>query len=103
MKPRHFIIGGVVLAAILYLTSCLWWGVWINWESKYDLKNLAGLTPAQVDKQLGPAYYDPRLPPTNWKNEQQDGPLALGYNSGAYYITVGFSGGKVVRVDHYTK
>lgn len=92
------------MVAVLYVTSCLWWGVWINWEPKYDLKNLTGLTPAQVVQRLGTPYYDPRLPSTNgWKNEQVDGPLALAYRSGVYYITIRFSGDKVVRVDHYTK
>jgi hypothetical protein len=102
MKPRHFISTGFAGAAALYLTSCLWWGVWINWEPKYDLRNLVGLTPAQVVQRLGPPSFDPRVT-DGWKSEQEDGPLSLGYTSGVYSITIRFNNDRVFRVDHYTK
>jgi hypothetical protein len=102
MKPRHFIWIGFAAVAGLYLTSCLWWGVWINWEPKYDLKNLSGLTPDQVVQRLGPPWFDPRAT-DGWKSEQENGPLALGYRSGAYGIVIRFNNNKVVSVDHVVK
>jgi hypothetical protein len=101
MKIRHVISAVFAVAIALYLTSCLWWGVWTKWEPKYDLKNLVGLTPAQVVGRLGPPDFDSRG--NGWKSEAEDGPLSLAYKSGTYWVAIRFSHGKVVRVDHTQK
>jgi hypothetical protein len=102
MKSPRVILMGFAAAAGLYLTSCLWWGVWINWEPKYDLKNLSGLTPDQVVQRLGPPWFDPRRD-EGWKSEKESGLLVLAYRSGTYGIVIRFNNNKVVSIDHVVK
>jgi hypothetical protein len=100
------------LVPVLCLLCCiLFWmaaftplnGIWVYWLPRYSEKNLLGLTPNQVVERLGPPSYDPRRAlfgstRPGWTNEEQDGPLVLGYYRGWTTVSIEFKNERVVAV-----